>query len=47
LEGQADVYEGAEGLSGGFMLGVVEEEALAGLVCWVPFEDVEGRVSGD
>ena len=44
MEGQADVDEGAHGLRGGFVLGVVEEVALAGLEGGMPFEDVEGGV---
>lgn len=43
LEGQADVDEGAHGLDAIVVLGVVEEVALAALVCGVPFENVKVR----
>jgi hypothetical protein len=46
LEGETDVYESAQGLGAGFVLGVVEEVALAALVGWVPVYDVEVGVGG-
>jgi hypothetical protein len=47
LEGQTDVDQGAEGLGAGFVLGVVEEVALAALVGWVPVYYVEVWVCGE
>lgn len=41
LAGETDVDQGADSLSGGFVLGVIEEEALAGLVGGMPGEDVK------
>jgi hypothetical protein len=46
LEGEADVYQRAQGLGAGFVLGVVEEVALAALVGGVPVYDVEVGVCG-
>lgn len=46
LVGQLDVYQGAESLGGGFVLRVVEEVALAGLVGGVPVQDIESRIAG-
>ena len=41
MEGQADVDEGAHGLHAVLVLSMVEEIALAALVCGVPVEDVK------
>jgi hypothetical protein len=43
LEGKADVDEGGDGLDAMVMLGMVQKESLAALVCWMPFEDVKLR----
>ena len=47
LEWKANVDERAEGLRAGFVLGVVEEVALAGLVGWMPLKNVEVWVGGE
>lgn len=44
LERQADVDEGAHCLHTVVVLGMVEEIALAALVCRVPIENVEVRL---
>jgi len=46
LEGKANVDEGGDSLDTIVVLGVVEEESLAALVCWMPFENVELRRPG-
>jgi hypothetical protein len=41
LKGEVDIDEGGHGLDGNGVLRVVEEEALAGLIFWVPDKEVE------
>lgn len=43
LAGQANVDEGTDSLDSVVVLGMVEEEALAALICRMPVKDVESR----